>query len=86
MGLMDGKVAIVTGGNTGIGKETVRGLARAGARVVLACRDAAKGEAARAELAPTAVPGTIVGTGGSTETAMAPEATTCFSSTRTSAR
>jgi NAD(P)-dependent dehydrogenase (short-subunit alcohol dehydrogenase family) len=47
---LQGKIAIVTGGNTGIGKETVRGLAAAGAEVVLACRDLGKGEAARADL------------------------------------
>ncbi|XP_065828630.1 retinol dehydrogenase 12-like [Oscarella lobularis] len=33
-----GKVAIVTGGNTGIGYETSKALARMGAHVVLACR------------------------------------------------
>lgn len=33
-----GKVAIVTGGNSGIGYETVRGLMRKGARVYMACR------------------------------------------------
>ncbi|PWN37296.1 NAD-P-binding protein [Meira miltonrushii] len=33
-----GKVAIVTGGNSGIGFETVRGLMRKGARVYMACR------------------------------------------------
>jgi NAD(P)-dependent dehydrogenase (short-subunit alcohol dehydrogenase family) len=47
---MSGKVTIVTGSNTGIGKETARGLARAGATVVLAVRDIGKGEAARADL------------------------------------
>jgi NAD(P)-dependent dehydrogenase (short-subunit alcohol dehydrogenase family) len=47
---MQGKVAIVTGSNTGIGKATALGLARQGARVVLAVRDVAKGEAARAEI------------------------------------
>lgn len=44
------KIAIVTGGNTGIGLETVRGLAQAKFTVVLACRELAKGEAARAGL------------------------------------
>ncbi len=44
------QVAIVTGGNTGIGKETARGLVASGATVVLAARDVAKGEAARADI------------------------------------
>ncbi|MDP2308967.1 MAG: SDR family oxidoreductase [Pseudomonadota bacterium] len=48
---MNGKICIVTGSNTGIGKETARELARRGATVVLAVRDAVKGEAARAEIA-----------------------------------
>jgi len=38
---------LVTGANAGIGLEVARGLARTGARVVLACRDATKAEAAR---------------------------------------
>jgi NAD(P)-dependent dehydrogenase (short-subunit alcohol dehydrogenase family) len=40
-------LCLVTGANTGIGFEVARGLARSGFRVVLACRDRAKGEAAR---------------------------------------
>jgi NAD(P)-dependent dehydrogenase (short-subunit alcohol dehydrogenase family) len=47
---MRGKICIVTGSNTGIGKETARGLARLGATVVLACRDAGKAEAAHADI------------------------------------
>ena len=47
---MNGKVAIVTGANTGIGLETARGLLAQGATVVLACRDQGKGEKARDEL------------------------------------
>ncbi|MCI0545971.1 MAG: SDR family NAD(P)-dependent oxidoreductase [Candidatus Rokubacteria bacterium] len=35
MGLLDGKVAVVTGGGTGIGRAVSLGLARAGARVVV---------------------------------------------------
>jgi NAD(P)-dependent dehydrogenase (short-subunit alcohol dehydrogenase family) len=45
-----GRVAIVTGGNGGIGLEAARMLARKGARVVLACRNAEKTEAALADL------------------------------------
>ena len=47
---MKGKTCIVTGGNTGIGKATVEGLARLGATVVVACRDVAKGGAAIDEI------------------------------------
>ena len=35
---LTGSVAIVTGSNRGIGKETVRGLAQRGAKVIMACR------------------------------------------------
>ncbi|MDH6116203.1 NAD(P)-dependent dehydrogenase (short-subunit alcohol dehydrogenase family) [Kitasatospora sp. GAS204A] len=41
-----GRLAVVTGANSGIGFETARRLALAGAEVVLAVRDGAKGEAA----------------------------------------
>jgi NAD(P)-dependent dehydrogenase (short-subunit alcohol dehydrogenase family) len=41
-----GRTVIVTGANSGIGLPTARALADAGARVVLAVRDVAKGEAA----------------------------------------
>ncbi|KAM8719200.1 hypothetical protein ACLKA7_011848 [Drosophila subpalustris] len=47
---IDGKVVIVTGCNTGIGKETVLELARRGAKIYMACRDPARCEAARIEI------------------------------------
>jgi NAD(P)-dependent dehydrogenase (short-subunit alcohol dehydrogenase family) len=46
-----GRVAVVTGANTGIGLETARMLAQKGARVVLACRTREKGEAAALRIA-----------------------------------
>ena len=51
---MDGKTVILTGANTGIGKQTTLELARRGAHVVMACRDAGKGEEARAEISAAA--------------------------------
>ncbi|XP_028932174.1 retinol dehydrogenase 12-like isoform X2 [Ornithorhynchus anatinus] len=47
---LHGKVAVITGANTGIGKETARDLARRGARVIIACRDVLKGESAAGEI------------------------------------
>ncbi|MEU8257943.1 SDR family NAD(P)-dependent oxidoreductase [Micromonospora inaquosa] len=46
----DGRVAVVTGANTGLGFETARRLAERGASVVLAVRDTAKGELAAARI------------------------------------
>jgi 2-deoxy-D-gluconate 3-dehydrogenase len=43
---LSGRVALVTGGNSGIGLGLARGLARAGASVMIAGRDAAKNAAA----------------------------------------
>ncbi len=47
---LSGKTAIVTGGYSGIGVETVRALASAGAEVVVPARDVAKARAALAEV------------------------------------
>jgi NAD(P)-dependent dehydrogenase (short-subunit alcohol dehydrogenase family) len=47
---MNGRTAIVTGANSGIGRAAARALADAGARVVLAVRDTDKGRAAAASM------------------------------------
>jgi retinol dehydrogenase-12 len=45
-GGLHGKVCIITGSNTGIGKETALAMAALGAHVVMACRSVEKAEAA----------------------------------------
>lgn len=45
-----GAVCMVTGANSGIGKATAMHLARRGAAVVMVCRSAERGEAARADI------------------------------------
>ncbi|PNW80042.1 hypothetical protein CHLRE_08g375450v5 [Chlamydomonas reinhardtii] len=51
-----GKVAIVTGGNAGIGFATAQQLARRGAHVVIACRDPERAQAAVQRIAATTKP------------------------------
>ncbi|XP_055918966.1 retinol dehydrogenase 12 isoform X3 [Eupeodes corollae] len=47
---IDGKVVVITGCNTGIGKETALELARRGAKIYMACRDPVRCEGARLEI------------------------------------
>ena len=47
---MEGKTVIITGCNTGIGKETARDLSKRGAKVVMACRNLELAEKAAEEL------------------------------------
>src|SRR6185503_4044454 len=62
MSLFDlkGRVAMVTGGNGGIGLGMARGLAAAGAAVAVVGRDAAKSKRAVSELAALGVPAEAV--------------------------
>ncbi len=47
---MHGKICLVTGSSSGLGKATALGLAQLGATVILGCRDKQRGEAALAEI------------------------------------
>lgn len=53
---LTGRVAVVTGGNAGLGFRSVLELARKGARVVIACRSVDKGNAAASRIR-SALPG-----------------------------
>ncbi|KAA3676202.1 retinol dehydrogenase 12 [Paragonimus westermani] len=44
---LDGKLALITGANTGIGLSTVAELARRGCQVIMACRNLDRGRAAK---------------------------------------
>ena len=47
---LKGKTVVITGGNTGIGKETAVDLAGRGARVIIGCRNLEKGKEALKEI------------------------------------
>jgi len=47
---LQGKTIIVTGGNSGLGYESVKAFTQKGAMVVLACRNLDKGEKANGEI------------------------------------
>ncbi|XP_058503989.1 retinol dehydrogenase 13 [Solea solea] len=57
---LDGKTIVITGANTGIGKETSREMARRGARVVMACRDLTRAEQSADEIRRTTGNGNVV--------------------------
>jgi len=53
------KTCVVTGANSGIGKEIARGMAAEGSRVLMVARDQERGEAARAEVAASTGNGAV---------------------------
>jgi len=48
--MLEGRTCIVTGANSGIGRETALGLARMKANLVMVCRDKSKGDSARRQI------------------------------------
>ncbi|XP_030282780.1 retinol dehydrogenase 12-like [Sparus aurata] len=57
---LDGKTVLITGGNTGIGKETAVDLANRGARVILACRDMDRANRAAEEVRKRSGNGNVI--------------------------
>ncbi|GBO01440.1 Retinol dehydrogenase 12 [Araneus ventricosus] len=48
--ILHDKTVVITGGNTGIGKETALDLAARGAKVIIGCRDTEKGKKAAEDI------------------------------------
>lgn len=46
---MEGKTVLITGANSGIGKETARDIAKRGARIIMACRNLETANAVRSK-------------------------------------
>lgn len=67
---LSGRVAIVTGGNGGIGLGMARGLAAAGATIVIAARNADKSNAAIAELTKSGAAARFIATDVTNENAL----------------
>lgn len=47
---LNGKIVIITGGNSGLGLDSAKAMTAAGAKVIIACRSAAKGLEAKNEI------------------------------------
>ncbi|XP_051235396.1 retinol dehydrogenase 12 isoform X1 [Dicentrarchus labrax] len=57
---LEGKTVLITGANTGIGKETALDMAQRGARVILACRDMTRARIAADEIRQQSGNGNVV--------------------------
>ncbi|XP_051500419.1 retinol dehydrogenase 12 [Myxocyprinus asiaticus] len=57
---LDGKIVLITGANTGIGKETAVDIAKRGARLILACRDMGRANKAAEEIRERSGNGNVV--------------------------
>lgn len=56
---LDGRVAVITGANSGLGLQITKDVAAAGARVVMACRNPDRAASARREVLATGPRGTV---------------------------